>query len=173
MTEDTSTDGAAERVALNHVGHTVPDIEAAVEWYRDVLGLSVTLAPKTITADGSDLAGRFEAIVGEFEQVRMAHLRDRDGHGFELFEYTSVTDSETAWDRRAEENWPHRPGINHLAVTVEDVDALARRVEDNGGARYTDVWEINPDIGHEVAYLTDPWDNVIEASSHSFDHFSK
>lgn len=161
-----------EAVSLNHIAHTVPDIDAAVEWYRDVLGFEIATPPRTVRGGDGKLASRFADIVGEFTAVKMAHLRDGKGTGFELFEYESLSDEGDSGERRSEENWPHRPGINHFAVTCTDIESLVHRVLDNGGDQYTEIWEINPEIGHRVAYLLDPWDNVIEASSHSFENFS-
>lgn len=162
---------ASWSVSINHVAHVVPDVDAAVEWYRDVLGFQVALPPKRIPNDSSKVAGRFETIVGSFEEVKMAHLVDRDGRGLELFEYDSIGEAATE-DRRSEENWPHTVGINHFAITCEAIEEVTRRVTDNGGSQYTDIWEIDPEIGLRVTYLTDPWDNVIEVSTRGFGHIS-
>ncbi len=38
--------------AMNHAGLTVTDIDAAVEWYCDVLGCTVVMAPMEAHEDG-------------------------------------------------------------------------------------------------------------------------
>lgn len=172
MSQDSPAEAAADRptVSLNHVGQTVPDVHAAVEWYRDVLGFEVVLYPTTVSYGESELADRFAEIVGEFEEVTMAQLRADGGRGIELFEYQSAT-SEGGWDRRATENWPHTPGINHLALTCEDVDSVVQRVTANGGTEYTELRDTDSTV--RTAYLLDPWDNVVEVSSHTFDQLVK
>ena len=37
---------------LAHVGFTVPDIDAAVEWYRDVFGFNLVLGPLSVENEG-------------------------------------------------------------------------------------------------------------------------
>lgn len=47
--------------ALDHVGISVPDIDAALAWYRDVLGCYVLMEPMEAVADES----HFGQIVGD------------------------------------------------------------------------------------------------------------
>lgn len=155
---------------LNHVGLTVRDIHQVSDWYVDVLDLELVLSPTTIESGSGELSARFEAIVGDFDEVRMAQLRDDRGHGIELFEYSSVSDDDSNWTPRDRENWPHSPGLNHFAITHDDLDSLISRVKESGGGQHIDLKEAAN--GVQTAYLTDPWDNIIEVSSGEFDELT-
>jgi catechol 2,3-dioxygenase-like lactoylglutathione lyase family enzyme len=166
------TDGGREvetpPVAMNHVGHTVPDIEAAVEWYRDVLGFSVVAAPTTVPAGSGHFADLVTDIVGEFESVTLAHLEAADGTGFELFEYEATPDEGNARDPPDDGNWQARPGIHHFAVTHPDVEGLAQRIEARGGEEHSAVWRLFPDQEYDLVYVRDPWGNFLEVYSRSY-----
>ena len=51
--------------AMNHIGISVPDIEAAVVWYRDVLGCFVLVPPGDAAVDGSHFGKVVADIFGE------------------------------------------------------------------------------------------------------------
>lgn len=158
-------------VAVNHVGHTVPDIEAAVEWYRDVLGFSVVAEPAEVEAGSGHFADLFADIIGEFESVTLAHMEAADGTGFELFEYESTPTGENARDPPADGNWQAPAGIHHVAVTHPDVEAVVERIEDNDGTVHSDVWRVFPEKDYELAYVRDPWGNFLEIYNRSYAQF--
>jgi catechol 2,3-dioxygenase-like lactoylglutathione lyase family enzyme len=60
-----------------------------------------------------------------------------------------------------------RPGLGHLAFSVEDVGAVRSAVLEAGGGEVGEV--VNVEItgagGLEFAYLTDPEGNIIEVQS--------
>ena len=168
---DGGPDGPTPGVAVNHVGHTVPDIEAAVEWYRDILGFTVVAEPTEIQAGSGHFAALFADIVGEFESVRLAHLEAADGTGFELFEYESTPTESNARDPPADGNWQAPPGIHHFAVTHPDVEAVTERIERNDGAEHSAVWQVFPDQDYELAYVRDPWGNFVEIYNRSYAQF--
>jgi len=64
-----STDEPVPPLAINHVGHTVPDIDAAVEWYADVLGFSIVAPPAAIEAGSGHFADLVADIVGDFDEL--------------------------------------------------------------------------------------------------------
>jgi len=158
-------------VAMNHVGQTVPDIEAAVEWYRDVLGFTVVAPPATVTAGSGHFADLFADIIGEFESVKLAHMEAGDGTGFELFEYESSSDEQNARDPPEDGNWQARPGIHHFSVTHPDVEELVERIENHDGEQHSDVWRVFPDQEYELVYVRDPWGNFIEVYNRSYTQF--
>lgn len=169
-------DGGAEEetlppgVGVNHVGHTVPDIDAAVEWYRDVLGFTVLAPPETISAGSGHFADLFADIIGDFESVRLAHLVAADGTGFELFEYES-TDGPNAREPDGGGNWQARPGIHHFAVTHPNVDEIVERVEAREGEQHSAVWRVDPDQDLELVYVRDPWGNFVEVYNREYAEF--
>jgi catechol 2,3-dioxygenase-like lactoylglutathione lyase family enzyme len=43
-------------LAVNHVGITVPDIFAAIDWYSDVFGCTHLMGPRLMSADAAATA---------------------------------------------------------------------------------------------------------------------
>jgi catechol 2,3-dioxygenase-like lactoylglutathione lyase family enzyme len=170
ISTDGGTDVRSPGVAVNHIGHTVPDIDAAVEWYRDVLGFSVVAEPTEIPAGSGHFADLFGDIVGEYESVELAHMEAADGTGFELFGYDATPSGENARDPPADGNWQAPAGIHHFAVTHPDVEGLVARIEDEDGQAHSQVWQVFPDQDYELAYVRDPWGNFLEVYSHSYVH---
>jgi catechol 2,3-dioxygenase-like lactoylglutathione lyase family enzyme len=145
---------------LAHVGLTVPDIDEAIDWYTTVLGFSHVRGPETVVA-GEGYAGRQAAnLLGDFEEMRLAHLATGNQIGVELFEFES-----TAGNSDAD---PANPGLFHLCVIDPDVEALARRIDDHGGDHYSEIWEIfEDDDTYTLTYCRDPYGNLLEIYSHS------
>ena len=174
-TEDLLSDGGSDKetppVAVNHIGHTVPDIKAAIEWYRAVLGFTIVSPPSTISAASGHFANLFADIVDEFESVKLAHMEAADGTGFELFEYESAPKDGNARDPPDRGNWQAPAGIHHFAVTHPNVEEIVERIEDNDGEPHSDVWRVFPDQEYELAYVRDPWGNFVEVYSHTYAQF--
>lgn len=156
---------------MNHVGHTVPDIDAAVEWYCDVLGFTILAPPATVTPDDGHFAELFADIIGEFESVKLAHLLTSDGTGFELFEYASTATEKQAREPPEDGNWQARPGIHHFAVYHPDIEAVVDRIETSGGEQHSAVWRVFPDQPYELVYVRDPWGNFIELYNRRYAEF--
>ena len=85
----TAPAGAPAR-ALDHVGISVPDIAAAVAWYRDILGCYVLMEPIEGYADDSYFGQIVADIFGaDFKGMKIAHLATADGVGIELFQFVA------------------------------------------------------------------------------------
>lgn len=143
---------------LNHVGVTVPDIDAAFAWYRDVLGLYPHRPPEEVVDDGSHFGDLVTNLFGpRLHGMRIAHLTASDGLGVELFEFTDpateVADETFAY-------W--RTGIFHFCLTVEDVTGTAAAIAAAGGKQLSGVWRLFHNKDYEVVYTQDPWGTVIE-----------
>lgn len=143
---------------VNHVGITVPDIDAAFAWYRDVLGLYPHVAPMEVTNDGSYFGDLVKDLFGTpFESVRMAHLTSSDGVGIELFQFL---DPATESPATTFEYW--RAGIFHFCLTVDDIGATAATIAAAGGKQRSKVWRLFANKDYEVVYCEDPWGTIIE-----------
>lgn len=148
--------------ALDHVGISVPDIDAALAWYRDVLGCYVLMEPMEAAADDS----HFGRIVGDifgpgFQGMRIAHLATADGVGIELFQFTGNAPQEMPFAY-----W--KTGIFHIAILEPDIEGLAKRIDESGGRQRSKVWKLWPDKPYKVCYCEDPWGNIVEISSHPY-----
>ena len=62
-------------LTMNHVGVSIPDIEAAVAWYGDTLGFTVIMAPVEVRNDGSHFGAMAAEIFGSrFGGMKLAHM---------------------------------------------------------------------------------------------------
>jgi catechol 2,3-dioxygenase-like lactoylglutathione lyase family enzyme len=137
---------------IDHVGITVASVAAALAFYRDLLGLRVT-------DEGEDEGPELDAIVGlRGVRMRYAELDLGGGRLLEVIEYRSPAGeplTQRPWD----------PGASHLALRVDDVDAVWRRLADAGvptpGAPTTIT---APGSWHGVrcVYVTDPDGRTVE-----------
>ncbi|MDQ0678888.1 catechol 2,3-dioxygenase-like lactoylglutathione lyase family enzyme [Arthrobacter pascens] len=149
---------------FSHAGVTVPDINAAIEWYQKTFGMRLLAGPIEVLEDDTDLGRAAAAIYGVgFSKFSFAHLVWEDGGGLELFHFTSP---ETSKRTDNFEFW--KTGIYHLAITSMDIKTTIDRIVEGGGRQRSEITVINPDHGYAVVYCEDPWGTVIELCSHSY-----
>jgi catechol 2,3-dioxygenase-like lactoylglutathione lyase family enzyme len=130
-----------------HAGVTVSDMDAALRFYRDGLGLEVI-------SDGS-ASGATAARIWALEpgDVRVVFLRVPGSDAVvELFEFSGV-------ERHAASARPVDYGAGHFCLFVDDAEALhARLLEAGFHSRAGEVVEINrgPHAGAKAVYMKDP-----------------
>ena len=74
--------------SFSHIGLSVPDIDAAVSFYTEVLGFYTIMQPTEIVEDDSDIGQMCTDVFGPgWRSLRIAHLATADRIGFELFEF--------------------------------------------------------------------------------------
>jgi catechol 2,3-dioxygenase-like lactoylglutathione lyase family enzyme len=119
----------------------VRDLERAIRWYADALGLE-----HTVTAQVP-------------EGVEIAFVVDDGGAGVELFAL-EAPDAE-AWDGPIA---ALRRGHGHVAFTVVDLDEVFARAVEAGGRA---VWapRPSPKPGQRIAFVADPDGNLVELMS--------
>ncbi|WP_396613405.1 VOC family protein (plasmid) [Haloferax sp. S1W] len=132
-------------VIAHHVGITVRDLDRTVEFYRDVLGLSV-IDTFSVSGEAFSTAVDVPNATGRF-----AHLDGGDVR-VELVEY----DPEGEATPEAELN---RPGATHLGLSVDDVDATVEQfpshVETASDPQTTES-------GTRIVFVRDPEGNLVE-----------
>jgi len=149
--------------AVAHISVTVPDIAAAVAWYRDVLGFHVVAGVHDAVADGTpDGDGSADAFGPEFHSCKMAQLVSANGVGLELFEFvappTEAPDHNFRW---------RETGFSHICVIDPAIDELVERIEASGGRMRTSrVREVYAGDPYRWVYCEDPFGNVVEIYSH-------
>lgn len=104
-------DIAASVLAIDHVGIAVPDLDAALAWYRDNLGF-VNLHEE----------------INEEQGVREAMVGPADGDGAVL-QLLAPLNADSTIAKFLDRNGP---GLQQLAVRVTDVDAVAAHLTANG-----------------------------------------
>lgn len=129
----------------HHVGVTVADLEGAVEFYRDVLGLDV-LDRFTVSGEAFASAVGVKGATGEF-----VHL-DADGARVELIEYEPEGEERTTPS-------VNQPGATHVGLAVPDLDAFYESLPDGVG---TLSEPRTTETGSRILFVRDPEDNLVE-----------
>jgi methylmalonyl-CoA/ethylmalonyl-CoA epimerase len=97
---------------IDHVGIAVPDLDAAIQWYADTLGLVAThvevneeqgVREAMLSPQGDDHGPAVQLLAPLHEQSAIAKFLDRNG-----------------------------PGIQQMAYRVSDIDAASTRLREKG-----------------------------------------
>jgi catechol 2,3-dioxygenase-like lactoylglutathione lyase family enzyme len=149
--------------ALTHVGLTVTDLDAAIDWYQRLFGLRLLCDPVDLVADDTHGGRLCRDLFGPaFVRGRLVHLMGGNGVVVELFEF------ERPSSRRRDDNFEYwRNGVFHLCFVEPDIEAMARRIVESGGRQRSDIWPLFPGKPYKMVYCEDPFGNVIELNSHS------
>jgi lactoylglutathione lyase len=135
-----------------HGGITVSDMERALRFYRDGLGLEIEW-------DRSLDAPYLKTTLGlDFDRIRVVYMRIPDGGFVELLEYVGI-------ERMSAAARPCDYGSGHLCFYVDDADAMHARLRGLGsGARSATVVDITagPNEGARVVYEIDPDGYAVE-----------
>ena len=131
--------------AMHHTGLTVSDLDRSVEFYTESFGW-------TVESRFSVAGDAFEAVVGsDGVSGQFVHL-DGGGSRIELVEY------DPADSARDPATLP-QPGGTHLAVAVDDVDAVLEELpEDTDPLSEPQTTE----SGTRLVFVRDPDGNLVE-----------
>ena len=130
---------------IMHVGICVADLDRAIRFYRDGLGLK--------EAGGLEISGEPTATMLELESDMELHAvyLERDGFRIELLHYpTPGTVGE------AKPRLMNQLGLTHFAVRVADLDEAIAQIERYGGSTVEGTRIQNEEFGSELLYVTDP-----------------
>ncbi|MEL6452753.1 MAG: lactoylglutathione lyase family protein [Pseudomonadota bacterium] len=150
--------------SFSHIGLSVPDLDAAVKFYAEVLGFYTIMPPTDVTEDDSDIGVMCTDVFGAgWGHLRIAHLATADRIGLELFEF----DGNTA----PQDNLAFRKhGTFHFAIQDPDLEGLLARILAAGGKQRMPVREYFPDKKpYRMVYVEDPFGIVFEIYSHSYE----
>lgn len=134
---------------VRHTGIAVTDMERALVFYRDLLGLKVV---KDFREEG-DYIDSISGLSGV--RVWMVKLTAADGSMVELLQYLSHP-------RKSPDN-PQicNIGCSHVAFTVDDISKEYARLL-KGGVRFNCPPQISPDGYARVTFCHDPDGTSIE-----------
>ncbi|MDF2152303.1 VOC family protein [Vibrio sp. CAU 1672] len=151
---------------MNHVGIMVGDMDKAVEFYTNALGLKVVMGNTKVVEERETAIGRMcIAVFGEgFKGFNIAHLVTSDGIGVELFEMKE----------RAERHQVDfsRLGIFHFCLQTDDFEGVINKTEKFGGKVRMDIMRYHPEDDskpQKMVYLEDPFGNLFELYSHTYE----
>src|SRR5438067_2738979 len=138
-------------LAADHTGITVSNLERSLEFWRDVLGFE--LSHRAHQKD--ELAEQITGVSGA--EILIAVVK-APGHKIELLEYRAPPDRQRA-DLR-----PCDVGHVHVALIVDDLDAVLEKIAASGwkAAGKPQTLTMGPNAGKRVMYVRDPDGTTIE-----------
>ena len=129
---------------VSHVAVGVRDMDAALPFYRDVLGLRVAF-------DGIEEFG--DPAKGAVTRRRAVYLRHPDGDGEDAA--FLVLDQQLSRDPWGDPARLFQIGLHHFGFWVDDIEAIAQRATDGG------VTVIRPPSDGDTAAYGEPAGGVI------------
>ncbi|MBY3792979.1 VOC family protein [Rhodococcus fascians] len=144
------------RIAIDHAGYTVPNLDVAVDFFTTVFGFEVVLYGGPYHDCGYTWPGEKEP---EKTTLRLAVLHLGGKSNIELLEYTGVTSDHGRAPR------PSHPGGAHLALYVEDIYEVEKELRLRSDIQFlagVEVEEGGPISGTDWAYCLTDWGMVIE-----------
>lgn len=134
-----------------HMGFSVTDIERAIAFYGDALGLQLRHRQIQENAYTNQLVGYPDASLNVAQFTIPGGPPHRSGHVLELIEYVRPTVQPVPTENA-------RVGTPHLALEVTDIDELRPKLEAAGATFLSDPVAIATGInrGGRAVYLRDP-----------------
>jgi len=133
---------------LAHTGVCVPDCEAAVAFYRDVLGFRVLSPPYVMDGDAIR-ADMGELLTDPAMKAAIVGFGDDGDRVLEIIEYLRADGGDT---RR---NGLAAPGLSHIGLICDDIAATRKTLEDKGVHFLVDG--IADIAGVRTTWFADPW----------------
>ena len=139
-------------ISADHTGITVSNLEKSLGFWRDVLGFEFS---HTAHQTG-ELAEEITGIPGA--EIKLAVLKAPGGHKIELLQYFAPS------DRKLANVGPCDVGFVHVALLVDDLDAVLERIAASGWQAAGEPQKLmkGPNAGKRVVYVRDPDGTTIE-----------
>ena len=152
MSTSTNTNKSFCIISADHTGITVSNLERSLAFWRDVLGFELS---HTAHQTG-ELAKEITGVEGA--EIKLAVLKAPDGHKIELLHYLAPVDRKRADIR------PCDIGSVHVALLVDDLDAILEKIAASGwtAAGEPQVLKAGPNAGKRVVYVRDHDGTTIE-----------
>lgn len=149
---------------FSHIGISVPNLEKAVKFYKDVFGWYELMPPSPVEKDESAIGIMCSDVFGEdWSNFKIAHLSTGDKIGVELFEFPNneAGDGELKY-------W--KTGLFHFCIQDPDIEGCIERIIAHGGKQRMPIREYYPgEKPYRMCYVEDPFGNIFEIYSHSYE----
>jgi catechol 2,3-dioxygenase-like lactoylglutathione lyase family enzyme len=138
-------------LAADHTGITVSNLKRSLTFWRDVLGFELSHQAH----QKGELAEQITGVPGA--EILIAVVK-APGHKIELLEYRAPA------DRKHAELRPCDAGSVHVALTVDNLDAVLETIAASGwkAAGTPQTLATGPNAGKRVIYVRDPDGTTIE-----------
>ncbi len=147
---------------INHIAFSVPDLDQAIEWYKEVLGFTVVKEPVEFVVDDSLRGKAAKDMHGpSLKKMRTVLLSSANQVGFEIFEYI-----DPKAERRMDNFEYWKSGFFHICIIDFNIEQLCKKISETGGKQRSRIWEIVPDKGYKMALCEDPFGNIIQINTH-------
>lgn len=149
---------------FSHIGLSVPDLDAAIEFYGGVMGWYVIMPPTRVPEDNSAIGEMCRDVFGSgWGEFRIAHMATGDRVGVELFEFADCVKPKRNLDSRT-------IGLFHFCVQDPDLEGLVEKIVAAGGRQRMPVRKYYPgEKPYRMVYVEDPFGIVFEIYSHSYE----
>jgi len=143
-----------------HIGITVPDLDAATRFFVDVIGCKIVFEVGPFAAD-DDWMQRHLGVDPRSKINKLRMLKCANGPSLELFEY-EVKNQKKAVPQNSD------VGGHHVAFYVADLDAAVAHLRRNGVEVLGEPTSMNegPSAGLKWVYFVSPWGMTMELVSY-------
>lgn len=144
----------------DHVGITVPDLEAATRFFVEVIGCRVAFEVGPFMSD-DDWMKRHLGVDARSKINKLRMLKCANGPSIELFEY-DVKDQKKTGPKNSD------VGGHHLGFYVSDLNAAVAHLRLHGVRVLGEptLMKEGPSAGLQWVYFTAPWGMTMELSSY-------
>lgn len=134
---------------VTHAGVTVSNFEEAIKWYSYMFDWHLL---NELTVEPEKANTLVDLYGEEGLTIRLGFLGTQSTNVLEIFEFSPKAEpaSKTVWNR---------PGYTHIAISVSNVPALKKKLEEKGAEFVSDVQFMG---GAHWAFMRDPDGNLIE-----------
>lgn len=151
--------------AFSHIGLSVPNLEKAVKFYKEVMGWYIVMEPSTVQEENNTAIGIMctDVFGSGYESFKIAHMVTSDGIGIELFEFLQNSKEKPVFQY-------HNTGMFHFSVQDPDIEGLIEKIVANGGKQRMPIREYYPgEKPYRMCYVEDPFGIVFEIYTHSYE----
>ncbi|TKD50756.1 VOC family protein [Sphingomonas baiyangensis] len=149
-------------LSVDHVSWTVPDLEAAIAFYRDVIGAEELFRMGPLDAadipampDGRDWMAAHVGVPGA--RLTLAMMKLADNLNFQLVQYDKPDDRGTTLPRNCDR------GGHHLGLKVDDVEKAVAYLAAHGCTPMEIIHiDAGPLAGKKNVYVLDPFGHQLE-----------
>lgn len=158
---DTAAQTLPGLVGLDHIGLTVPDLDAAAAFFAGVLGCPRILTFGPIADETGSFMTDALGVHLRARIERVAMIRSGHGSNIELFQY-SAPDQQSFSPKNSD------IGAFHLAFYVRDIAAAKAFLDEQGVATRMGPIPITdgPIAGQTILYFQAPWGLNLELISY-------